>query len=123
VILEEMLDRGVLPDLLPITSLPTASEAVLCTFVDQGAQRIQAQPLLPGKQFLILPIPAQFAQSPAAFDALLRSHLPPDDHAAHRWLRLSPRYLGTQARRLRTLACSPQTASKLLEILGPSAQQ
>ena len=36
-----------------------------------------------------------------------------------RWLRLAPRYFGPQARRLRSLICNEETASKLIEKIGP----
>ena len=69
-------------------------------------------------KFLIWQIPADFAQRPADFDALLLEHLPPSDHATIRWLRQSPRYLGPHSRRLRSLACDEETASKLIDVLG-----
>jgi len=94
IILKEMLDRGVLPDLLP-PRLPSApDDSALATFVHQGARRIEAPPPRPASRLLIWPIPLEYAQRPAAFDALLLENLPPGSHAARRWLRLSPRYLG-----------------------------
>ena len=118
-IVKEMFDRGVLPDLLPPLLQASPAPPEFAIFIAQGAQRIAAPPLQPASKFLIWPIPPEYAQRPADFDALLLEHLPPNDLAAHRWLRLSPRYLGPQARRLRSLACDEETASKLIDRLGP----
>jgi len=115
---QEMLDRGVLPDLLP-PQLPSApDDSCFTLFIAQGAQRIAFAPSHQTSKFLIWPIPIEFTQRPAAFEALLLEHLPPSDVAAIRWLRLSSRYLGPQFRRLRSLQCSEEVASKLIEILG-----
>jgi hypothetical protein len=118
-IVEEMLDRGVLPDLLPPLQSATA-ESDFATFIAQGAQRIVLPPLRLASRFLIWQIPAEFAQRPAAFDALLIESLPPNDQTTSRWLRQSPRYLGPQSRRLRSLPCSEATALKLFDQIGPS---
>ncbi len=121
-IVQEMLDRGVLPDLLP-PHLPSApGNSSFDTFIAQGAQRVASAPLPSASKLLIWQIPAEFARRPSDFDALLLQHLPPCDHAAARWLRQSPRYLGPQFRRLRSLRCDEETASKLIEILGPPLQ-
>lgn len=111
VIESEMLARGVLPDLLP--PLPA-----LASFQSQGAKQIPAPTPRPQSEFLVWPIPGAFTQSPAAFDALLAGHLPPGDLVNRRWLRLSPRYLGPAARRLRSLAADARTAKKLIASLG-----
>jgi hypothetical protein len=114
-LLSEMLERGILPDLLPAHT-PTDSE--VAAFLAQGAQRVAGPRSQPNSKFLIWQIPAEYAQGPAAFDEFLLERLPLDDLAARRWLRLSPRYLGPQARRLRSLRCDEETASRLIEVLG-----
>ncbi len=119
IIVNEMLDRGVLPDLLPPLLPSHPSQPEFAAFLAQGARRLQIPPLSPGTNFLIWPIPTEYTQRPADFDALLLKHLPPDAHAAQQWLHLSPRYLGAQARRLRSLSCDEETTSKLKSILGP----
>jgi hypothetical protein len=120
--LRQMLDRGVLPDLLPPLLQSSPAPPEFAAFMARGAQRIAARPLQPGSKFLIWPIPADFALRPAEFDALLLKHVSPDDHAKRRWLRLSPRYLGPEARRFRSLACSTEIASMLIDLLGPPLQ-
>jgi hypothetical protein len=117
-IVKEMLARGVLPDLLsPLQS--SAIESELDTFIAQGAQRLTAATSQPSPKFLIWQIPTEYAQRPAAFDELLAQHLPLNVHAIQRWLRQSPRYLGPQSRRLRSLSCDEETASNLIEKFGP----
>ena len=125
-ILKEMLGRGVLPDLLPPRLRSAPDDSVLATFlaffIHQGAQHIEAPPPRPASRLHIWPIPPEYTQRPAAFDALLLEHLPPSSHAARRWLRLSPRYLGPEARRLRSLTCDEETASNLIDRFGPPLQ-
>ncbi len=118
-ILAEMLERGVLPDLLPLHTPPDSEVAA---FLAQGARRIAGPRLWPNSKFLIWQIPAEYAQRPAAFEEFLLGYLPEDDLTARRWLRLSPRYLGPQFRRLRSLRCDEETAARLIGILGSPLQ-
>lgn len=110
-LLDEMLDRGVLPDLLPPAPFSDASQ--FARFLAQGAQQVEIGAEPAGRIFLTLSIPAEFAQRPAEFEACLASFLPPGDHPTRRWLRLSPRYLNPDARRIRSLACDEATARRI----------
>jgi hypothetical protein len=118
----EMLDRGVLPDLLPPQPQAAPLESAIATFIAQGAQRIALTPARPASRFLIWQIPAEFTQRPADFDAQLLEHLPPGDLQTSRWLRQSPRYLGPRYRRLRSLSCDEETATRLINVLGNPLQ-
>jgi hypothetical protein len=118
IIAQEMLDRGVLPNLLPPQSPSKPAAPDIAAFIAQGAQPIAAPSSQPAKKLLIWQIPNEFAQRPAAFDALLQAHVPQDDHSTRRWLRQSPRYLGPQARRLRSLPCDEETAIQLIHDFG-----
>jgi hypothetical protein len=118
IIVQEMLDRGVLPNLLPPLSQSKSTDPNIAAFIAQGAQPIAAPSCPPAKKILIWQIPHEYAQRPAAFDALLQEHVPQDDHTTRRWLRQSPRYLGPQGRRLRSLTCDEATASKLIRDFG-----
>lgn len=118
---KEMLDRGVLPNLLP--PQPASPEPAIAAFIAQGAQPIASQPSRSGSRLLIWQIPEEFAQRPAAFDSLLLEHISQIDCATRRWLRLSPRYLGPKARRLRSLACDEEAASRLIDVLGSPLQK
>jgi hypothetical protein len=71
----------------------------------------------------VLEIPASWAQRIAAFDALLAESVAAAGHANRRWLRLSPRYLGAQARRLRSLECDEETAARLTERIMQAVQE
>ena len=120
IIAKEMLQRGVLPDLLA-PHLPGTPD--LDTFVAQGARRVAEAPLPPGLHFLTLPIPSAWTHRTAAIDTLMLDCLPPDDHLNRRWLRLAPRYLGADARRLRSLACNEDTAARIVELVThPNSQ-
>ena len=100
----EMLERGVLPDILPPAStfsqgrrrlamVDTSRESILLSWsVGTGAAR-----WLPK----IDPIAVE------SIDA----HPDATSRTAHRWLRLAPRYLGRLAHRFRLLRCSPAVAS------------
>ena len=113
-IVAEMQDRGVLPDLLPPLP-PSVATPDYASFLAEGAQPVHEQPLVTGMKLLVIAVPQARAERQADFDSLLLDSLPPDDHVNRRWLRLSPRYLGAQARRLRSLACTEAAASRLLD--------
>lgn len=116
---EEMLERGVLPDLLPPFEATSQDLAAACArFVAQGARHIQAPSAERG--LCILPVPAGWAQRIAAFDDLVLESIPQTQYAARRWLRLAPRYLGPSARKLRTVGCDVATAT-WLQALAQSA--
>jgi hypothetical protein len=112
-IVSQMVERGVLPDLLA-PDLPDGTKV----FLAQGALRVEEMPLPEGKKLLAVEIPVVWAQQPAGFDALLMDHLAPDDHVNRRWVRLAPRFLGPQARRVRSLVCDRETAARLAECVA-----
>jgi hypothetical protein len=112
-ILRQMLECGVLPDLLPPASTPASDPPEFARFLAAGALRVEAEPISPERTFFTVSIPNGL--SLAEFDALLAEELAPEDQLNQRWLRLSPRYMGPAARRVRSLECSPETASKLAD--------
>jgi len=107
----QMAERGVQPDLLA----PSAALADGAVFLAQGARLVEAEPQPEGRKFLVLEIPAAWAQRIAEFDALLAESVDAADSANRRWLRLSPRYLGPKMRRLRSLECDEETAARLMK--------
>jgi len=116
--LREMIELGVLPDLLPpaaMSSGGSARDAEFTAFLEHGARRIGVPHASQGKMFLTVAVPAAWGQRLAEFDALLLEYVSTEDHAGRRWLRFSPRYLGSQARRLRSLECDAETAARLIE--------
>jgi hypothetical protein len=119
----EMLERGVLPDLLPPQSDTVPQPAAFAEFLLQGTQQIRTPPIQTAQQLLVWSAPAEYAQNLAAFESLLSEYLAPADHLNQRWLRLSPRYLAPAARRLRSIACDEATAAKLIARLGRPVNQ
>ncbi len=118
----ELLERGVLPNLLP----QDYQSAGLDVFITQGARPLSA-PLpapahQPGPQLCIWRVPVAYTNRPADFEAILQAYLLPADKAAQHWLHLSPRYLETAARRYRSLPIDPQAAEKLTAQFGPPLQ-
>ena len=103
-VLKEMAERGVQPDLLapdaPHPRLDTGT-GEMAGFLARGARRIEPHRLPADKHFRIVPIPPDWNQSAGAFDALLLDGLAADDAVNRRWVRLAPRYLPAAARRLR----------------------
>jgi urocanate hydratase len=98
---QEMLERGVLPDLLrPANEFPAHSP-----FVSQGAR--QLSPPAMGKDSILLTW--RVASAPALWlpklDAIATDCLQPAAWSARRWLRLSPRYLGRMAQGVRLICC------------------
>jgi hypothetical protein len=112
-ILLQMEERGVLPDLLPPASTPASDPPEFARFLAAGARRVEAESMPPGQTFFNVSVP--HGLSLAEFDALLAEELAPEDQLNQRWLRLSPRYMGPGARRIRSLECSQETASKLAD--------
>lgn len=107
VVIAEMKDRGVLPDLLP-PLLAGCSGTELDVFLTQGARRVEVAALPENCFFVAL------EQPPADFEARALELIPESEFAARRWLRLSPPYLGSRARRVRSVACTRMVADKLL---------
>ncbi len=98
-VMREMLDRGVQPGLLA-ADLPAGPE--VAEFLSRGARRIV--PPAGGAGLRVVPIPADWKRPAAEFDAQLLESLAPEDFVHRRWVRLAPRYLSADARRLRSVA-------------------
>ncbi|HEY3703435.1 MAG TPA: hypothetical protein VGL22_00135 [Terracidiphilus sp.] len=99
-LVREMRDRGVLPDLLPANLA-----AELPDLIAQGAQPIASA--TPGNRLFTYPSPAP------DLDRRALELIPESDHAARRWLRLSHRYLGPAARRIRSVPADAAIAAAL----------
>lgn len=96
-LVEQMLDRGVLPDLLPRdTALSREHRDVL---LRQGSIQIAEATFLSGAQFALWRLDRDFARWLPRVDDCARAVLPTEDHLRHRWLKLGPRYLGRLAQR------------------------
>lgn len=90
---QEMAGRGVKPDLLALQIVPPERDGIrLCWSVKEA--------------------PALWMPK---IDTVVQACL--QDAASHRWLRLAPRSMGRLARNLRLIACSEETAAKLIAVL------
>jgi hypothetical protein len=87
----QMLDRGVLPDLLPATGVSDLEK-----FLTQGARQIGAPQ---EAEFIAWTVDSNFARWLPRLDTCAEAILPPEDLVRQRWLRLAPRYLGRLAQR------------------------
>jgi Urocanase Rossmann-like domain len=99
-LVREMMERGVLPDLLRESAADPA-------FVSEGAQLVQAAVVPEGRSLFVFQSPSAERENRAL------TLIPEDDHAARRWLRSAHRYLGPQARRIRSVPCNPALAREL----------
>jgi hypothetical protein len=104
----QMLDRGVLPDLLPPTGLGLGGLGLgdLESFLAQGGRQI-AEPPWGKAEFIAWTVDSSFARWLPRIDACAESVLPPEDLIRHRWLRLAPRYLGRLAQRQHGVVLTP----------------
>jgi urocanate hydratase len=114
----EMLERGVLPDLLR----PGAAKQY-AMFLSQGAQQIQLSSLEENQTLLTWSVASAPAQWLPKLDAIALACLKPEDAAARRWLRLAPRYLGRLAENQRLLRTNKESTQKFLEQLRDQINQ
>jgi hypothetical protein len=89
----QMLNRGVLPDLLPGLGLGDIEK-----FLTQGARQIGSPPPVEA-EFITWTVDSNFARWLPRLDTCAEAILPPEDLLRRRWLRLAPRYLGRLAQR------------------------
>jgi Urocanase Rossmann-like domain len=106
----EMLERGVLPDLLR----PGDESSGHSPFLSQGAR--QALPLALGNSILLT---WRVASAPALWlprlDAIAIDCVQGKDWSARRWLRLAPRYLGRMAQGVRLMCCDQEFKADFIE--------
>ena len=112
----EMLERGVLPDLLP----PGFSGASRFSMsFGRGVRQIELVAPEDSQTLLTWHVAAAPAIWLPKLDAIALDCLSPDSSpaasAARRWLRLAPRYLGRLAQGVRLLRCGESFAANFLE--------
>ncbi len=96
-LLEAMIERGVLPDLLPPIAMGVPQ---MERFIANGA--LSTQPSAADKgRFVNWSVDRQFAQGLPRLDACVLGVIPEEDVVRRRWVRLAPRYLGRMAQRER----------------------
>ena len=112
----EMVERGVVPDLLP----PGALDAPRFeAFLLAGARQIEPVAAKKGQTVLTWSVIGAQANWLPRLDAVacecLDSSQSLEDWSARRWLRLAPRYLGRLAQGMRLLRCQTSTAQCFVE--------
>jgi len=113
---DEMIERGVLPDLLP----PGALDAErFDLFLDEGARQIDPVAAKKGETVLTWSVADAPAQWLPRLDTVAADCLGGSEscevRSARRWLRLSPRYLGRMAQGMRLLRCKSSAARSFVE--------
>jgi Urocanase Rossmann-like domain len=103
-LVEQMLDRGVLPDLLftaaEMNKKPQDKPRWVEDFVRQGALPITSgNPKAGADAYARWSVDRDFARWLPRLDAVAEESLPTDDWVRQRWLQLAPRYLGRHAQR------------------------
>jgi hypothetical protein len=106
----EMLERGVLPDLLVPATLPGSA-----AFLSQGACPVEPAEEDENQVFLAWSVAVAPALWLPKLDAFALNCLGSDDWTARRWLRLAPRYLGRLAQGVRVLRCTEEIAAEYLK--------
>ena len=116
-LVDAMLVRGVLPDLL-------ISGAHAAAFIAQGAREIRFVQDAPGDsaagRFVRWSIRSEVARNFALWlprlDGCVQAAIPVGDAVRQRWLRLAPRYLGRMAQRERGVDLSAGEAARFEEL-------
>jgi Urocanase Rossmann-like domain len=99
VVMREMVERGVQPDLV------TPDARAVAEFAAGGARIVELLALDESKRLQFIDLPKDWKQPASVFDALLLEGLADDDHLNRRWVRLAPRYLPAASRRVRLVVC------------------
>jgi hypothetical protein len=115
VVEREMVELGVLPDLLPPGVLDAPAYKV---FLDQGARQVNPISAVGDHKVLTWKVTADHARWLPRLDSIARDCIgvsPSDETwSALRWLRLAPRYLGRMANGVRLLRCDSGVATGFL---------
>jgi hypothetical protein len=121
----QMLERGVLPDLLPPGSWSEVrtglSEASMQALRDQGAQQVNEQDTRDDSArevYATWSVDRDAALWLPRIDARVIEMLPDGDVLRHRWLKLAPRYLGRVAQKQHGVGLSVVESEALREAVA-----
>ena len=120
----QMLDRGVLPDLLPPSDWHTTglSQAAANALTKMGALGLQTT--APAQNpYTTWSVDRDFSRWLPRIDVCVTTLLPASDSTRLRWLRLAPRYLGRIAQRQHGLPLSPSETEQLRTDIQQLLQQ
>jgi hypothetical protein len=114
----QMMERGVLPDLLPASEWICVEGIAAERWVEQGARGIDSTTVLDG-EFVSWSVRSettrQIAEWLPKIDDCVKAIVPAEDHLRRRWLRLAPRYLGRLAQRQRGVMLSEAEWKRLID--------
>lgn len=120
-LVDQMLDRGVLPDLLPPVSWNDRGMAAgqRELFIHQGALPIIAEEerKTGDDSYVTWSVNHDFTRWLPRLDCVVEESLPSDDWVRQRWLRLAPRYLGRVAQREHGVALSGDEMTRLRSLV------
>lgn len=105
----EMLERGVLPDM--VRTVETGEDS---PFIGQGARKVSIPEIDETLTMLAWSAASAPAQWLPRLDAIAIECIPEGDWKSRRWLRLSPRYLGRVAKGVRVLFCDGIVAGEFI---------
>ena len=128
VLAEQMLDRGVLPDLLtPLSwgdSGRGATQEQGAKFIEQGSlpilvgeNRVEEDRRASDGSYVTWSVNHDFTRWLPRLDSVVEESLPSDDWVRQRWLRLAPRYLGRIAQREHGVALSGDEMIRLRSLV------
>lgn len=109
---KEMLERGVLPDLLPPGSLDATQYE---PFLALGARQVNPASAESSDVVLTWSVGGASALWLPKLDAILEECLGEEDSAARRWLHHAPRYLGRMSGGVRLLRCKAAIGREFLQ--------
>ena len=112
ILVEQMLERGVLPDILPARHSLGAvgiSAADAEVFSEQGAL-IMLEPPASDGQFVAWSVNREWMRWLPRLDACAKSVISAEDTVRQRWLMLAPRYLGRLAQKKHGLRMTAEEA-------------
>jgi urocanase-like protein len=120
-LVDQMLDRGLLPDLLPRDDGLNPEQRG--KFLSQGSIQIIEAAILSGSQYVSWQVDRDFARWLPRLDECAKAALSSEDHLRERWLRLVPRYLGRLAQRQRSVAFTEEEFAKFQSLINEKLAQ
>ena len=110
----EMLERGVLPDLLRPAERPGPSTEA---FVKEGARRVGTDVANEDRVLVAWQVTEAPARWLPHINAIALECLCADNLASRRWLRLAPRYMGRLSQGMHVLAQDRESAERLVDAI------
>jgi hypothetical protein len=115
----EMVERGVLPDLLPMVFAPQSASH----FLALGAASLRAPEVPPDAAIVTWTVAELPSKWLPRLDALAFDCLQPSEAAGRRWLRRAPRYMGRLAHQMRVLICNRSSAAAFVKAVRDSGER